>query len=86
MKIKQIHKNIGVSIEGIDLSRLDNNVFQIKDLNDQISILNRQSETLKQNNKTLTTDNQILAEKVCVFYDKVDGFLCVYLAGHIHED
>ena len=33
MKIKQIHKNIGVSIEGIDLSRIDNNVFQqIKDL------------------------------------------------------
>ena len=33
MKVKQIHKNIGVSIEGIDLSRIDNNVFQqIKDL------------------------------------------------------
>ena len=33
MKIKQIHKNIGVSIEGIDLSCIDNNVFQqIKDL------------------------------------------------------
>ena len=33
MKVKQIHKNIGVSIEGIDLSRTDNNVFQqIKDL------------------------------------------------------
>ncbi len=32
MKVKQIHKNIGVSIEGIDLSRIDNNVFQqIKD-------------------------------------------------------
>ena len=33
MKVKQIHKNIGVSIEGIDLSRIDNKVFQqIKDL------------------------------------------------------
>ena len=32
MKVKQIHKNIGVSIEGIDLSRIDNIVFQqIKD-------------------------------------------------------
>ena len=27
MKVKQIHKNIGVSIEGIDLSRIDNNRF-----------------------------------------------------------
>ena len=27
MKVKQIHKNIGVSIEGIDLSRIDNTFF-----------------------------------------------------------
>ena len=33
MKVKQIHKNIGVSIEGIDLSKIDENTFQkIKDL------------------------------------------------------
>ena len=33
MKVKQIHKNIGVSIEGVDLSKIDENTFQkIKDL------------------------------------------------------
>ena len=33
MKVKQVHKNIGVSIEGIDLSKIDENTFQkIKDL------------------------------------------------------
>ena len=33
MKVKQIHKNIGVSIEGIDLSKIDENTFKkIKDL------------------------------------------------------
>ena len=32
MKVKQIHKNIGVSIEGIDLSKIDHNTFKkIKD-------------------------------------------------------
>ncbi len=33
MKVKQVHKNIGVSIEGVDLSKIDENTFQkIKDL------------------------------------------------------
>ena len=33
MKVKQIRKNIGVSIEGVDLSKIDENTFQkIKDL------------------------------------------------------
>ncbi len=33
MRIKQIHRNIGISIEGINLSRIDNNTFQeIKEL------------------------------------------------------
>ena len=27
MKVKQVHKNIGVSIEGVDLSKLDENTF-----------------------------------------------------------
>ena len=33
MKIKQVHKNIGISIEGIDLSNIDDDIFQeIKNL------------------------------------------------------
>ena len=28
MKVKQVHKNIGVSIEGIDLSKIDENTFK----------------------------------------------------------
>ena len=33
MKVKQVHKNIGVSIEDVDLSKIDENTFQkIKDL------------------------------------------------------
>ena len=40
MKVKQVHKNIGVSIEGIDLSKIDENTFQkIKDLWEQYLIV-----------------------------------------------
>ena len=40
MKVKQIHKNIGVSIEGIDLSKIDENTFKkIKDLWEQYLIV-----------------------------------------------
>ena len=40
MKVKQIHKNIGVSIEGIDLSKIGENTFKkIKDLWEQYLII-----------------------------------------------